>query len=163
MIAKRSPSRPSASHISQSGFGAVELLGEDPRREVAQLLLGAGRRQRGLAHVVVEVEVGVVDPDRPALAEGHEAQLLAEARDEVEARGDVLAELLVAGGRALEDRRRGDVHVGALSLHVQERGVEPGEPILTHGGSSHTARQALSMRRIGSESGLHGQRGRTHM
>ena len=49
-------------------LGAVELLGEDPRREVAQLLLGARRRQRGVAHVVVEVEEGVVDPDRPALA-----------------------------------------------------------------------------------------------
>ena len=111
---------------------AVELLGEDPGGEVAQLLLGARRRQRGLAHVVVEVEVGVVDPDRPALVEGHEAQLLAEARDEVQARVDVVAELLVGRRRALEDDRRGDVHVGAASLHVEERGVEAGQPILTH-------------------------------
>src|ERR1700710_2713185 len=42
------------------GLRAVELLGEDPRRQVAQLLVGAGRRQRGLPHVVVEGEVGVV-------------------------------------------------------------------------------------------------------
>ena len=80
-------------------LGAVELLGEDPRRQVAELLLGARRGQRGLAHVVVEVEVGVVDPDRAALVEGHEAQLLAEARHQVQARGDVVAELLVAGRR----------------------------------------------------------------
>ena len=73
---------------------AVELLGEDPRREVAQLLVGARRRQRGLAHVVVEVEVRVVDPDRAALVERDEAQLLAEARHQVQARGDVVAELL---------------------------------------------------------------------
>ena len=119
-IAKRSPSRPSTSHSSHSGLRAVELLGEDPRREVAQLLLGAGRRQRGLAHVVVEVEVGVVDPDRPALVEGDEAQLLAEARHQVQARLDVVAELVVGGRRALEDDRRGDVHVGAGPLHVEE-------------------------------------------
>ena len=113
-------------------LAAVELLGEDPRRQVAQLLLGAGRRQRGLAHVVVEVEVRVVDPDRPALVEGDEAQLLAEARDQVQARGDVVAELLVGGRRALEDDRRGDVHVGAGALHVEERGVEPGQPVGSH-------------------------------
>jgi hypothetical protein len=26
------------------------------------------------------------------------------------------------------------MHVGAVSLHVQERAVEPGEPVLTHSG-----------------------------
>ena len=62
-------------------LAAIELLGEDPRCQVAQLLLRAGSRQRGLPDVVVEVEVGVVDPDRAALAEGDEAQLLAEAGD----------------------------------------------------------------------------------
>ena len=75
---------------------AVELLGEDPRGEVAQLLLGARSRQGSLADVVIEVEVRVVDPDRAALAEGDEAELLAEARDEVQARLDVVAELFVA-------------------------------------------------------------------
>ena len=113
-------------------LGAVELLGEDPRGEVAQLLLGARRRQRGAAHVVVEVEEGIVDPDRPALLEGDEAQLLAEARDEVQARLDVVAELLVGGRRALEDDRRGDVHVGAGALHVEKRGVESGQSIAIH-------------------------------
>jgi len=34
--------------------------------------------------VVVEVEVRVVDPNRPALVERDEAQLLAEAGDEME-------------------------------------------------------------------------------
>ena len=97
-IAKRSPSRPSTSHSSQSGFERSSCCEKIAGGQVAQLLLAAGRRQGGLAHVVVEVEVGVVDPDRAALAEGHEAELLAEARDEVKARGDVVAELLVAGG-----------------------------------------------------------------
>ena len=130
---------------------AVELLGEDPRGEVAQLLLGARRRQRGLAHVVVEVEVGVVDPDRAALLEGHLAQLLAEAGDEVQARLDVVAELAVGGSGALEDDRRGDVHVGPRPLHVEERGVESGQSILTHG---LDVRTPPARRRIGVEIGL---------
>ena len=130
--AKRSPSSPSTSHSSQSGLRAVELLGEDPRRKVAQLLLGARRRQRRAPHVVVEVEEGVVDPDRPALVEGDGAQLLAEAGDEVQARLDLVAELLVGGRLAVEDDHRGDVHVGAGALHVEERGIEPGQSIRIH-------------------------------
>ena len=91
---------------------AVELLREHAAGEVLQLLLAAGRRQRGGAHVVLEVEVGVVDPHRPALAERHEAQLLAEARHQREPPLDVLEQLLVRRGLALEDRHAGDVHVG---------------------------------------------------
>ena len=72
---------------------AVELLGEDPRRQVAQLLLRTGCWQGGLADVVLEVQVRVIDPDRAALAERDEAQLLAKAGDQVKARGDVVAEL----------------------------------------------------------------------
>ena len=112
---------------------AVELLGEDPRGEVAQLLLGAGGGEGGLADVVVEVEVGVVDPDRAALAEGDEAELLAEAGDEVQARLDVVAELFVGRRRAVEEDHRGDVHVGAASLHMEECGVESGQAICAHG------------------------------
>ena len=42
---------------------AVELLREDSGGQVAQLLLGAGRRQRGVAHVVLEVEGRIVHPE----------------------------------------------------------------------------------------------------
>ena len=38
-------------------LGAVELLGEHARGEVRELLVAAGRGQRGVAHVVLEVEV----------------------------------------------------------------------------------------------------------
>ena len=76
----------------------------------------------------------VVDPHRAPLPKGDEAQLLAEPRHQVKPRGDVVAKLLVVGGRALHDDRRGDVHVGSLALHVQKRRVEPGEAILAHEG-----------------------------
>ncbi len=113
-------------------LGAVELLGEDPRREVAQLLFGARRRQRAAAHVVIEVEEGVVDPDRPALLEGDEAQLLAEARDEVQPRLDLVAELFMGRRAALEEDRRGDMHVRPGPLHMEEGSVESGQSIAIH-------------------------------
>src|SRR4051794_16479433 len=84
-------------------LGAVELLGKEASGERAQLVLGARGRERGMADVVIEVQVGVVDPDRTALAERDEADLLAEARHEVKARADVVAKLFVGGWRALED------------------------------------------------------------
>ena len=131
-IAKRSSSSPSTSHISHIGFVAVELLGEHAAGEVAQLLLARRGREGGVADVVVEVEVGVVDPDRPALVERDERELLAKARHQVQPGLQVLAELVVGGRRAVEDHRRGDVHVGPVALEVQERGVEAGEPVGTH-------------------------------
>ena len=108
---------------------AVELLGEHAARERAQLLLGAGRGQRGLAHVVAQVQVRVVDPARPALAERHEGELLAVARDEVEPALDPRDELVVGGRVAVEEHHRGDVHVGGVVLEVQERRVERGQPV----------------------------------
>src|SRR5204862_2643368 len=114
-------------HLPQ-GLGAVEALREDPRGEDPQLLLGAGWRQRRVANVVIHVELRVVDPHWPTLAEGDEAELLAEPGDEVQPRRDVVAKLVVTGRRALEQRRRGDVHLGRSLLHVEERGVEPGKP-----------------------------------
>jgi hypothetical protein len=92
-------------------FRAVELLREHAAGEVLQLLLAAGRRQRCGAHVVPEVEVGVVDPDRPPLAERHEAQLLAEARHQREPSLDVPEQLVIRRGLAREDRHAGNVHV----------------------------------------------------
>jgi hypothetical protein len=57
------------------------------------------------------------------LAKGNEAKLLAEAGDQVESRGDVIAELLVLGGWALEQGGRCDVHMGGAALELQERGI----------------------------------------
>ena len=85
-----------------------------------------------MADVVVEVELGVVDPYRPALSVGDEPQLLAEPRHEVEARADVIAELSVTRGRPFEHGRRGDVHVRGALLHVEERGIEAAEPVAVH-------------------------------
>ena len=87
-----------------------------------------------MADVVVEVEMGVVDPHRAALSERHEAQLLAESRHQVEPRGDVVAKVRVLGSRALEQGGRGDVHVRGAVLKVEERAVEAAEPVAVHVG-----------------------------
>jgi hypothetical protein len=46
-------------------FAAVELLGEDAADQLAQLRLASGRRERRVAHVVGDVEAGIVDPEGP--------------------------------------------------------------------------------------------------
>ena len=50
--------------------GAVQRSGDDARHELLELLHGARAGQRRLPHVVGEVEVVVVDPDRPRQAAG---------------------------------------------------------------------------------------------
>ena len=51
-IAKRPPSTPVDQPHLPERLRAVEALGEDPRREVPQLLLAAGLGQGGVADVV---------------------------------------------------------------------------------------------------------------
>jgi hypothetical protein len=117
---------------------AVELLAEDARDEVAQLLVAARGRQRGVAHVVLEAEVGVVDPQRPAAAGGRERQPLAIAGDEMEAVAERVEELVHLRRRALEGHEGADVHVRVGPLLVQEGGVYGGQPVevlLGHGGN----------------------------
>jgi hypothetical protein len=108
---------------------AVEALREDTRGERAELLLGTRLRKRRVAHVVVQVEVGVVDPDGAALAIRDELQLLAEPGDQMQPGEDVLAQLADLRRGPLEDRRRGDVHMGRAVLEVEEGRIEPGQAV----------------------------------
>ena len=79
-----SPTRVDEPDLPQR-LGAVELLGEHAAGQLAQLLLARRRRQRGVADVVADVEVRVVDPHRARLRERRERELLAVARDLVQA------------------------------------------------------------------------------
>ena len=113
---------------------AVELLGEDARRHVPQLLLRSGRRQRRVAHVVLEVERGVVDPERPPGRDRRVGELLAKAGHQVKARADVVEQVGVARRRPFEDADSADVHVRCGALVGEERDVERGQPIHVRGG-----------------------------
>ncbi len=108
---------------------AIQRLGEEPAGEVLQLLLGSGLRQARVTEVVAEVEVRVVDPDRAALVQRDLGEALAKARDEVQPRLDVDAQLVPGRRGALEDRHRRDVEALARLLEVQERGVEGGDAV----------------------------------
>ena len=110
-------------------LGAVELLGEEPPAEGRELLVAARGRQGAVAHVVADVEVGVVDPHRPPLPEGHEGQALAVAGDEVQPALDRGDRVVVGGRVALEHEDRGDVHVRAARLEVQEARIEAREAV----------------------------------
>src|SRR6185437_12231124 len=90
---------------------AIEALREEAACELLQLLVPARRRKRGVAHVELEIELGVVDPYRPPDVERHEREPLAVARDAIEARGDQVDQVAVRGRRSLEDGDRADMHV----------------------------------------------------
>ena len=85
-------------------LGAVQPLGEDAPGEAAQLLLAGGLGQRRVAHVVAGIEVRIVDPDRTALHERRERELLAIARHQREPPLQLRDEILVGGRLAVEQR-----------------------------------------------------------
>ena len=70
-----SPMRPSSQALDQVHLPervvAVQAALEDPRGLLGELAQVAGRGQRELAHVVVEVDLGLLGPERVVEAEGH--------------------------------------------------------------------------------------------
>jgi hypothetical protein len=110
-----------------------------PRRQRLELGEGARLGQHHVAHVVVEVDVVVVDPDRVGEVERHQRQLAGEHRRHVHALGDVRLDRLVvalagvAGGR-LEQVEAADVHRHLGAFHVQEGAVDDAQVFhLGHG------------------------------
>ena len=71
---------------------AVENPGRYPRRQLLEFLHPARTGKRGVANVVVEIEMGVVHPDR-ALLERHPQKLLPIAGNFVQATFDELPDL----------------------------------------------------------------------
>ncbi len=92
-------------------LGAIELLGDDPARELEQLLLGARGGQRRVADVVLEIELRIVGPQWAARVERRRAQPLPVARDEVQSPANVIEVVARTPAAALEDEHRADVHV----------------------------------------------------
>ncbi len=82
-------------HLPQRTVG-VELAAHDTRDEGIQLGAPAGRRQAGPAQVVVDLEVGVVDPHRMVQAERNAHRPLAQRGDEVDPLLDDPSDLRIA-------------------------------------------------------------------
>ena len=110
---------------------AVEPLGHQPANESEQLGLAPRLGQGRVAHVIAEVEVGVVDPHRPAELERRDPDLLAVPRNQRELAGDVARRThrcVGAGPSTIGDRP--DVHVAhAVVLEQEERGVQRAQTI----------------------------------
>ena len=114
---------------------AVELTAGDLRGELGELLEPARRGKGSPADVVVEIEVGVLDPHRVVHAERDVDDAPAERLEARQAFGDELPHRVdgeAAGDvRRVEDHRRHHVHVRRRGLEGEERGVEPGQPLHT--------------------------------
>jgi hypothetical protein len=90
----------------------VERPRHQPGHQLGELLVRARLGQGRAAHVVGDVELGVVDPHRPGEVAGHVPHLLAVARHQRDPLLDELHEPVVVEARLrpLEDRYRADVH-----------------------------------------------------
>ena len=85
-----------------------------------------------MAQVVLDVEVGVVGPDRPAQIEGHAAHHLAVARDQRQLGVDHGQHVGEQGRGTFEDGHRGNVHVADVVLEVEERRIQRTQPVIAH-------------------------------
>src|SRR5207244_1346443 len=95
-----------------------------------ELRIVSRRGQRGMANVVLDVEIPVVNPDRAALPERNGGDTLAITRHELQARLYQRHDVLIGRRRALEHRQPPDVHVRrAVRLEVEERRVDATEPL----------------------------------
>ncbi len=108
---------------------AIEGRREDLADEIVELGVVAGGREADPAHVVGQVEVGIVDPEGRAQAQRREGKSLAQARQEVDATADVGDEVLVAGRLPAAHEHGADRHVPVAPLVGQERRVERSQPV----------------------------------
>ena len=140
MIAQRPPARPSTIHDSHSGRSRSSSwdISRPMSRRSAHCRPG---RQGGVPHVVVEVEIRVVNPDRAAEVQGDETDPLAIAGHEGKLRATARP-LLVGGCRPFEHRTRSDVHVRRTVFEVEELCVERAHAI--HGSPLGVARRCLT-------------------
>ena len=130
---------------------AIEGTLEQPGDQRLQLRVGARRRQVAVADVIVEVEILVVDPHRLVQAR-REVEALPIARDQVQARGDVIPDARevdsavgVADRARIEDRGERHVHVRARRLEVQEGLIQSGEPGIAGVVRTHADERATDM------------------
>jgi hypothetical protein len=135
---------------------AVEARAHHVADEVGQLRVVARARQRAMAHVVLDVELGVLDPVRQVEVQGRLHQATPEHRQQVQPALDqaahgVEAEILRA--TRVEDGQAADVHRHGVGLEVQEHRIEAAE--LAHRNSLHrgsgnsTSRAGSRARRCG--------------
>jgi hypothetical protein len=107
-------------------FRSVEMLRHDARREAFELTFVSRLRQRRMAHMIVNVEMLVVDPNRSAF-DRNVPQPLSIARNQMEPRADVRTNpvdvdptVRLAQRTGVERRHSGHVHRTVRPLHQEE-------------------------------------------
>jgi hypothetical protein len=104
-----------------------------PRDELVQLLGRTRAAQRDAAHVIVEVDVVIVDPHRLAELERHRRELARQHRRQVqplrEHRLEVFVEVAFVALGQLEHHQAADMHRHLGRLEMQERGVHAGQVV----------------------------------
>ncbi len=136
-------SSPSTIHISHSGRSRCSwrLMTSAAKSPSSRMPPGGGQRRP--PEVVVDVELGVVDPDGVAEAHRHLDQPALEDGGQRDPVADELAdapERVAAGHRGgVEHGRHRHVHVERGRLHVEEAGIEPAQSFGCHRRSLVTA------------------------
>jgi hypothetical protein len=125
------------------------------RRQPAEGVVVAGRRERHVVHVAGDVEAGIVDPVGPVAGEPPGGQALAQPRERTEPARHVRPDgveaqvaVLVEQGVGLEDGHRPDVHRASGVLEGEEAGFECGQAVTVHDGSSSRRRARRASRAL---------------
>ncbi len=110
----------------------VERPAKDPRHLLPQLLVRRRRRQRDLAHVVLEVEVGIVDPIRIVQAQRHRLEPPPERRQQRKPLGQHVVDVgqfepPVRSSARIEHGERAHMPALPRRLQRQKLRIEPGQ------------------------------------
>jgi hypothetical protein len=119
-------------HLPQRA-AAVEQRGVQPRDQRVELLHRPGAAQGRAAHVVVEIDIVVLDPHRIGQLEGHLRELAVEQAAQVHALADqrlhVLVVVALVAFRQLEQHEAADVHRRLRRFEMQEGRVHAAQMI----------------------------------
>ena len=106
---------------------AVEQRGVQPCDQRVKLLHSPGAAQRDAAHMVIEVDIVVLDPNRFGKFKRHLRQLASQHRSEVQAlaehRLDILVVVALITLGKLEKHQAADMHRRFRRFEMQKRGV----------------------------------------
>ena len=113
-------------------MASIERDARDPRDDGVHLARPPRRGHGGLPHVVVEIEIGILDPHGMMEAERYFDQATPERGQEMEPRAEIrldARERVLHRGRGLEHGDLDRVHVERRRLHVEEASVDAGQAL----------------------------------
>jgi hypothetical protein len=98
----------------------IERSAEQSGCELIELLSAAGPGNRGSTHVVLEIEILVVNPDRSRQTKRHLTHALPVPGNHGDSSRYSGQELVIAKARRIEDQNAANMHRGLGSIQIQE-------------------------------------------